>query len=50
MQSIHFRIDKETKDLIKLYCVKHDITIKDFMIDAIREKLTDKKEGGLKNE
>lgn len=50
MQSIHFKIDKQTKDLIKLWCVKHDTTIKAFMVDAINEKLTQKKEGGSQNE
>ena len=42
-KNLNARIPKDLAKKLKMYCVQHDITIADFLIEAIKEKLKAKK-------
>lgn len=42
VKNVNFRAPREFVKRLKLYCVRHDLSIQDFIIEAIKEKMKTK--------
>ena len=42
MKNLNARVPKDLAKKLKMYCVQHEITVQNFLIDAIQDKLKKK--------